>query len=229
MATQAVALNRSLIALWIGSVFLFHSPAAIAYDETWGIFQVRFSGLPNGGQVLAEAIRRDRGNIEDFYGRQFVQLLRLSYRFRIDEDVGLMLGLAHVDFEQGADENRLHQFLVTHSRLDSLVDVLTRVGFEQRIFEGGGDPITHRFRARLQLNPLPEMKLGAALYNESLYVPDGGKRFRAGWNENRFGVGLRLITQRVELYLYHTTAVWLRPRRDWDRLEWLQLQAAFNF
>lgn len=200
-----------------------------SYDETWGIFQFRFSGLPQKGQILAEYVRRDRGDIQDFYGRRFIDLARVSYRIPIQDRVGILIGMAHIDFEQGSSENRLHQFLIANQRFGTAVDFFARVGFEQRLFEGSGERLTHRFRARAQLNPDPRRSFGAAIYNEAFFVPDGGTRFRSGWNENRFGVGLRYLTSGIELYLYHTTALWLRPRRDWDRQEWVQLQIILGF
>lgn len=202
---------------------LFAPVLARAYDEQWGIFQVR-QKLAGGGQVLAEFVRRDTS---DLFSKRFLDLYRVSYGTKLHEDWTLLVGGAFVDFESGGDERRLHQFLVYNGSLSSSIGVLARIGLEQRQFNNDSKWYW-RSRNRVQINFFQGQAVGVALYDEIFFVPDGGTRLATGLSENRFGIGPRFNAGAFEAYLYHVVANWRTLRRD-DRLEWLQLQMIYSF
>lgn len=202
---------------------LFAPVLAHAYDEQWGIFQVR-QKLAGSGQVLAEFVRRDTS---DLFSKRFLDLYRVSYGTKLHEDWTLLVGGAFVDFESGGDERRLHQFLVYNGSLSSSIGVLARIGLEQRQFNNDSKWYW-RSRNRVQINFFQGQAVGVALYDEIFFVPDGGTRLATGLSENRFGIGPRFNAGAFEAYLYHVVANWRTLRRD-DRLEWLQLQMIYSF
>jgi len=193
-------------------------------DESWGIFQFR-KKLDGGHQIFAEYVRRDRG---DLFSQKNLDLFRLSYGGKIEgSNWGYLVGAAFVDFETGGDERRLHQFGLYNRSFEGVVGVLGRFGFEQRQFNGD-EGVYWRIRSRVQLNRLPQFAFGPAIYDEILYAVDGRTRFQTGFNENRFGLGVRFHTDDLEIILYHTAAHLKTLRRD-DRVEWLQIQTVYSF
>jgi hypothetical protein len=205
-------------------VLLFTGGAASASDEVWGIFQFRMK-LQGSQQVFAEYVRRDRVG---YFESRNLDLFRLSYGAKIeDSSWGYLVGGAFIDFETGGEEHRLHQFAVYNRTLENVAGVLGRFGFEQRQFTGE-DSIYWRIRNRLQLNLLPQFAIGPSVYDEIIYAVDGRTRFAAGFNENRFGVGLRYHREDFEVLIYHTAAHLKTLRRE-DRVEWLQLQTIYSF
>lgn len=214
---------KKLFHLFVFQLLLFAPAIADAYDEQWGIFQVR-QKLTGGSQVLAEFVRRDTS---DLFSKRFLDLYRVSYGAKLHDDWAYLVGAAFIDFESGGDERRLHQFLIYNGRLSASIGVLGRIGLEQRQFNNDSKWYW-RSRNRIQINFLQDQMLGVALYDEVFYIPDGGSRLATGFNENRFGIGPRFVAGSLEAYLYHVVANWRTVRRD-DRLEWLQLQLIYSF
>lgn len=196
----------------------------MASDETWGIFQFR-KRIDGGKQIFAEYVRRDRGAL---FQNPNIDLFRVSYGAKFeDQSWGYLFGIAYVDFETGSIEKRSHQFVVYNRTFENLASVAGRFGFEQRQFNDD-ESIYWRVRSRLQLNFAPHWIVGPSMYDEVFYVLDGKSRFASGFNENRFGVGLRYHSENLELMVFHTAAQLKSIRRD-DRVEWLQLQTVFSF
>lgn len=208
----------------IGLLLVFGvSPVAHAYDEQWGIFQVR-QRLDGGRQIFGEYVRRDTSNL---FSKRFIDLYRLSYGGKLNDHWGYLAGASFVDFETGGDERRFHQFFLYNHRPNEFVHFLVRIGLEQRQFNNDSKWYW-RSRGRFQVNLGPESHFGLAMYDEVFYVPDGGSRLTTGLNENRFGVGPRYSSKNFEAYLYHSIANIRTLRRD-DRLEWLQLLLVLSF
>lgn len=203
---------------------MFSVSTASASDETWGIFQLR-KRMGDGQQIFAEYVRRDRGGL---FTRRNLNLFRLSYGAKFEGSYwGYLVGAAFVDFESGDDERRLHQFAVYSRTFENFASVGGRFGFEQRRFTGD-EGVYWRIRNRVQLNLLPGLVVGPSIYDEIFYAVDGRQRFSTGFNENRFGVGLRFHNEDAEIALYHTT-VNVKTRRSEDRVEWLQFQTVISF
>jgi hypothetical protein len=224
------AIKSTFAALLISAAIFSSFAASSAFaqvharDESWSIFQFR-KKLDGGHQVFAEYVRRDRG---DLFTNKNLDLFRISYGGKIEgSQWGHLVGAAFVDFETGGDERRLHQFALYNRSFDGVVGILGRFGFEQRQFNGD-EGVYWRIRNRVQLNWLPQFTFGPSIYDEILYAVDGRMRFQTGFNENRFGLGVRFHTDDLEVLLYHTAAHLKTLRRD-DRVEWLQLQTVYSF
>lgn len=201
---------------------LFQSSQALARDEDFGIFQFR-KKLENDNQIFMEYARRDRGEL---FQKRFLDIYRLSWGGKLGEWTYL-LGGAYVDFETGVDEKRLHQFFIRTYAATSWLKGFGRIAFEERIFDDDGK-IHLRGRFRGQANIVSEQALGLSIYDEAFYVADGQGRFVEGFNENRFGVGLRYEQPGLEVYLFHVTGYW-QTLKSSDQFEWLQIQTVFSF
>ncbi len=203
-------------------LILTFSLPLFARHEDWGIFQFR-KRLTEGQQIFAEYVRRDRG---DLFSEKFLDLYRLSWGGRLGA-WAYLVGGAYVDFNMGSDERRLHQFGLYNFTIENKVSGVFRLGFEQRSFISD-DFVYLRSRNRLQLNFIPQHAFGVSVYDEVFYVPEGRSKFSSGFNENRFGIGVRYITENIEFYVFNTTGYMKTPKSS-ERFEWLQLQTIFSF
>lgn len=195
---------------------------AQARDEDFGIFQFR-KKLDGGEQILAEYVRRDRGEL---FQEKFLDLYRLSWGGSLGS-WSYLVGGAYVDFEKGPDERRLHQFFIRGFSGGDWLKGLARLGLEERSFIG--DQKLHlRGRARLQAYFLPQFALNPAAYDEVFYVQDGQARFKEGVNENRRGLGLRYSNKDLEIYLYHVSG-YVQTLKASAPFEWIQIQTVFTF
>lgn len=211
-----------IAALSLMGALSFGFSKAQARDEDWLIFQLR-KRLGTERQIFAEYIRRDRS---EFLDKRFFELYRLSWGQK-SGDWLFLLGGAVIDFEASADESRAHQFAFHGFSRAEAFSGFVRIGLEQRKFKSD-DTLYWRLRNRLHLNLLPESAFGPSIYDEVFYVPNGKNRFAEGFNENRFGVGLRYVKPAFEAYLFYTITD-LKTVKGRDQVEWLQLQTVFNF
>lgn len=193
--------------------------------ENWIIAQLQYI-TPQKTMFMGEYVRRDFDYSSS--ERNFLELGRFSYGWILPNQFVLLIGAAHLDFESQANEFRTHQFLIYQNHFERFnIFILNRTGLEQRFFEDESSMIL-RFRNRLMVNFLTQYPIGPSVYDEFFIVGQGGSKFPTGWNENRFGYGIRFQHQRHQFYLYKSQAYLntLRRRIDFD---WWQLQAQFQF
>ncbi|MFN8845908.1 MAG: DUF2490 domain-containing protein [Bdellovibrionales bacterium] len=195
---------------------------AWALDEYWAILQFK-KQMSSDHFLLLEYVERDKTN---FFENKNLGLTRLSFGGTVGS-FKYLIGGAYVDFTSSADERRLHQFLISSYSLESLFTFPLRIGLEERSFIGD-EKIYLRGRLRVQANFLPQYKIGLVAYNEAFYIPNGYNKFVTGLNENRFGFGIRYITNEVEVYLYKTQAD-IKNISQSRHLQWIQLQTLINF
>ena len=211
-----------LLCFSIYSQFIY-SPTAHSYEETWGTLALR-SSINDEQQVMGEWRRRDSEN--QVLAGDGSDLFRLSLNTKF-EGFSYLAGLTYADYETNAShEVRLHQFLSFKLLENELALFGARIGTEHRDFSSD-NTIYHRARMKLQLNPLPQYRFGASLYNEAFFALNGGNRFATGFNENRTGFGARWTFKAFEIYAYHTLT-YLKSPRGKAHQEWLQFQLVFN-
>lgn len=213
------AIKKSFL---FGILFLIFSTSVFARDEEWGIFQFR-KRFDNGHQVFGEYVRRDRG---DLFATKFFDLYRFSWGGKLG-DWTYLVGGAYVDFKTGTSERRLHQFGIYNFLAENQISGFFRLGLEERSFVSD-DLIYFRSRSRLHLNILPQYAFGLSAYDELFYMPDGHDKFLTGFNENRFGLGIRYFLENLEIYVFHTNG-YLKTIKSSDQAQWIQLQTVFLF
>lgn len=185
-----------VIKLLLALHLLFFSNIAWGRDQDWGIFQA-VKVLPNNHVILAEWLRRDTGQLFD---QRFFDYFRFSWGKKYGS-LAYLIGGGYVKFQNKSDEKRLHQFIVHNHVVENLLLSRTRLGLEERFFDGDSN-LYLRIRIRNQFNFLPQHSLGLAVYNELFIAPQGFNRFYTGFNENRFGFGPRYTTKEFEFYIY---------------------------
>lgn len=218
-------INRVMLATRILSLFfltLTLTHRAFAYDETWMILQAR-THLSDHQQLWVDTVRRDNG---DPYTNKNLALIRGAYGF---QTLGwlFLVGGAYLDFKLPQSEVRLHQFAIRNFKLHESLNLITRLGLEQRFFNSDSNTYW-RWRARFQFNTFPQKRMAPSFYNESLGHLDGGRRFIDGFNENRFGAGIRWTFHPIDFYVYHTRGD-LQTKLQNRQVEWLQLMILADF
>lgn len=205
----------------ITALFLF-LPLAHGREETWGIYQFK-QELSKPHFLFMEYVRRDNGT---FFEKRFLDLFRFSYGGKI-HDWTYLVGASYVDFETSSDERRIHQFLTNQYLIGTSMQLLVRLGLEERSFIND-DTLYLRGRLRAQLNIPVTEHFGFATYNEGLAAFNGDKKYYQGFNENRFGLGLRFKTSHFELLMYQTFAE-LKTLKSTSHPQWFQLQTIYQF
>ena len=201
---------------------LFLAPTAAAYEEIWGTLSLRHA-INEEQQVIGELRRRDSENL--LFAGKSSDIFRLSLSTKFD-GFTYLVGAGYADFENNpSHEIRLYQFVFLKLLDNSQTSLVARVGSEHRDFSSDTN-VYHRLRFKLQLNPFPQHKFGAAIYNEAFFALNGGERFSRGMNENRTGFGLRYTLETFEVYAYHTLTYLKFPNLTAHQ-EWLQFQFIF--
>lgn len=196
--------------------------SAFASDEYWGIYQFK-KEVSDSNFIFAEYVRRD---YEGFFKERNLDLFRFSYGGKLDEWTYL-LGAAYVDFETSSDERRIHQFFIKNTNHSPNISSSVRLGLEQRSFISD-DELYWRGRLRGQLNLPLIYQIGFSLYDEMLFALNGPNKFHQGFNENRFGVGLRYKAETYEILIFQTYAK-IKTLKTESSPQWLQLQTIFTF
>ena len=198
------------------------SSQVFATDEYWGIYQFK-TDITAENFIFTEYVRRDR---DKYFEDKNLDLVRISIGGKWNQWT-YMLGLAHVDFAQGPEELRFHQFLIRSIKFDGNKESLIRLALEERKFEND-ENLYLRGRARMQLNVPVYRQWGFAFYDEILIALNGNNRFYTGLNENRLGAGVRYKAHNFEVMLYKTLG-YIRTLKGETEPQWIQLQTIFSF
>jgi len=212
-------LIRAISILIISIVF---TPKVFATNEYWGIYQFK-SDLYKDHFIFTEYVRRDK---ENYFKDKNLDLIRLSIGGKW-KTWTYMLGLAHVDFENGAEELRFHQFLIKNIKFNNQTESLIRLALEERKFEDDSY-LYLRGRARMQFNVPVYKQWGLAFYEEILLALNGSQKFSTGLNENRLGAGIRYKSSHFEVMLYKTLG-YIKTLKGESEPNWIQLQTIYSF
>lgn len=207
---------------FILSFILLCSSSAIAQDEAWMSFVLK-ANVSKDYCVLSDYVRRDETT--PFQDR-FRDLFR-SFIAKDFNDLSLMFGAAFADFESQASEFRLIQQAIYNLQWPSqdLAGFL-RLGFEQRKFEQDNHWYL-RVRGKFLFIPWKSKFISPTIYNESFVGFEGQKKFKNGFNENRFGLGLNFKIQEVETFVFWVNTNQIAFNEQRRHFDWLQIQ--FNF
>lgn len=212
------SVSTSVFSLLVYSILIFSRPAH-AYEEIWGTLALRHS-INDKQQLVGEWRRRDSENLVFAGNSSDIFRLSLNTKFK---GFSYLAGVSYADFEiNPSHEIRLHQFLFFKLLDEVQASLVARIGTEHRDFSSDAN-IYHRVRVKLQLNPLPQYRFGASIYNEAFFALNGGDRFATGFNENRTAFGVRSTFKNCEIYAFHTLTYLKFPVGDAHQ-EWLQFQ-----